>query len=222
MRSKTASGLLAALGALALAAPLRAETRVGVLGGPSFATLHVHPEESGTDFSRHAFFGAGAVVDVGLGSGPLSLCFEPMFLVKGSDFSIAPDDFLFENGLAGSFRLSYLELPVFLKFTSRGGGVRPYAMVGLSGGYLIGARARAMGMDVDAKDSFKRGDFGIGLGAGLLVPIDRASFFVEGRYTAGLVNVAKGSEPSTLKNRGIQVMAGLSFPLGHGRERKRP
>lgn len=221
MRSKTARGLLAALGALALGAPLGAETRIGVLGGPSFAALHLRPEESGTDFSRHAFFGAGAVVDVGLG-GPWSLCFEPMFLVKGSDFLIAPDDFLFKNGLAGSFRLSYVELPVFLKFTSRGGGVRPYAMAGPSAGYLIKARARAMGMDEDAKDLFKKGDLDLGLGAGVLFPAGRSSFFVEGRYSLGLINVAKDSEESTLKNRGIQVMAGLSFPLGRGRERKRP
>jgi hypothetical protein len=212
----TVTGLLAVLAALALSAPALAEVRVGVLGGSSFASLSQHPAE-GISFGNHPFFAAGAVADIRLGR-RLSLRLAPMFLVKGSDFFIEPDLFLFDRGVGGSFRLSYLELPLLLRLSSREGSIRPYAMAGPGVGYLVKARVRGTNegesIDEDGKDVFRKGDFGLSFGGGLLVPRGRSSMFVEGRYTLGLINVGKDTEESRLKNRTIQVMAGVTFLLG--------
>jgi len=69
-------------------------------------------------------------------------------------------------------------------------------------------------IDEDGKDAFKKSDFGLDFGAGLLVPTGRSSMFVQGGYTLGLINVAKDSPGSKLKSRTIQVMAGVTFALG--------
>jgi hypothetical protein len=216
--ARTAARLLTVLGGLALAAPLAAETRIGALGGANFAEFWVHPEEPGAAWSRQAYPGAGVTLEIGLGDS-VSLRLDPMYLVKGTDFSFAPDDFLFEQGLVGSIKLSYIELPVMFRLSARGGSVRPYALLGPSVGYLTAAKVRSMGHEADVQDQFEKIDFGIGVGAGLLFPAGRASIFVEGRYTFGLLDISKDAmdaTPTTVKNRGIQVMAGFTIGLGHG------
>jgi hypothetical protein len=224
MKKKTSSGLLAAL-ALALSAPARAEVGIGVLGGSSFASLSQHPAEAGLGFDRHPFFGAGAVADVRLGR-RLSLRLEPMFLVKGSGFSIEPDLFLFQSRVTARFRLSYLELPLLLRFSSGSGRIRPYVMAGPSYGRLVRARVqgtdtKGKAVDEDVMKEFKRSDLGLGFGAGLVIPAGRSSTFVQGRYTLGLLNIAREQEGggeqeagTRLENRTIQVMVGVTFPLG--------
>jgi hypothetical protein len=92
-------------------------------------------------------------------------------------------------------------------------------MAGPSAGYLLKARIQGRddegkAVDSDAKDTFKKGDFGLSFGAGLLFPTGRSSMFVETRYALGLVNLAKDSEGTRLKSRTILVMAGVTFPIG--------
>ena len=69
-----------------------------------------------------------------------------------------------------------------------------------------------MEKEEDTKESFKDWDFGLTLGGGLEFG-DRIRGFVEGRYTWGLANVAGDSDDFTVKNRGWQVLAGLTFGL---------
>jgi hypothetical protein len=217
---KTLTALLAGLGALALSASAVAEVHVGVLGGSSFASLSQQPAEGGVSFDDHSFFGVGAVADVRLGN-RLSLRLEPTYVVKGSNFSIEPDFFLFDRRVTGRFRLSYVELPILVRVSSRNGRIRPYAMAGPTLGYLVRSRVQGRDGDVtvdeDGKDLFKKGDFGLDFGAGLLIPAGRTSLFVQGRYTLGLVDVSKQDENAahnTLKSRTIQAIAGVTIPLG--------
>lgn len=208
---------LAILCGLALAAPAGAESSVGFLGGVNLATFHETPAEKGL-FSTRSFLEAGGVVDVGLGR-RLSLRFEPMFRVKGSDVTFA----LFgpaPSTPTGSLRLSYLELPVLLSLSLGSGAVRPYLLAGPTLGYLTSAKAKdnASGTETDALDAFNRTDLGVSLGGGLSAPVGRARVFVEGRYNLGLKNILKESkdtEGATLKTRGVAVAAGVTFRLGH-------
>lgn len=59
-------------------------------------------------------------------------------------------------------------------------------------------------------------DFGLGFGAGVSFPLGTNALFVEGRYALGLSNINDDPEdPDTqIKNKGIQVIAGITFPLG--------
>ncbi len=128
---------LVAVPVLTLATSASAETRIGLLGGVNVAGLRLTPAESGFSFSTLTRPTAGVVVDVSLND-RLSLLLEPMFLGKGSRFRIEPDGYFFKEGVTGSYRLSYLELPVLFRVSGRG-KVQPYVTAGPTVGYLLGA-----------------------------------------------------------------------------------
>jgi hypothetical protein len=214
---------LVAVPVLTLATAASAETRIGLLGGVNVAGLRLTPAESGLSFSALTRPTAGVVVDVSLND-RLSLLLEPMFLGKGSRFRIEPDGFLFKESVAGSYRLSYLELPVLFRVSGRG-KVQPYVTAGPTVGYLLGARIRgqseSMEVEKDDKEDFKKLDLGLDLGAGVRFPAGRASLFVEGRYVLGLWNVAQDTYDSKLRTKGIQAAVGLTF-FSLGRRRDEP
>ena len=202
--------LLAVIGGLALAAPVGAESSIGVVGGVNLATFHETPAEEGVTFATRSLFEAGAVVDIGLGR-RLSLRLEPMFLAKGSNINL---DFFGKTDTA-SLRLSYVELPVLLSLSLGSGSVRPYVLAGPTVGYLTGAKATDQTEnDKDVLSMFVRTDLGVSFGGGLRFPADKAQVFVEVRYSLGLKNVAKDSGDVIVKNRGVQVAAGVTFPFG--------
>ena len=210
-------GVLGFLCGLILVTPVAAETRIGVLGGINLATLHETPAEEGL-FSNRTLFEAGAVADVGLG-GSFSLRFEPAYLVKGSDVTFA----LFgpqPSAPNGGLRLSYVELPVLLRLSLGAGSVRPYLLAGPTVGYLVSAKSQdfSTGEEMDVLETFNRIDAGVSFGGGFSVPAGRTLVFFEGRYSLGLKNILKDSEDTaggTLKSRGVQIAAGVTFRLGH-------
>jgi hypothetical protein len=202
------SAVLAGVFALALASNAIAGSEIGFLGGLNRATFHETPQESGLDFATRNLFLAGGVLNLGLG-GRFSLRIEPMFCTKGSTVTI--DIFGAETA---TVRLSYLELPVLLNVSLSSGAVRPYLIAGPTLGYLTSATGTdSTGSKTDIKKNFKKADPGISFGGGLRMR-GRPSFFVEARYTLGLANIAKDSQGFSLKNRGLQLAAGLTFPLG--------
>jgi Outer membrane protein beta-barrel domain len=215
---------LVAVPVLALAAPLSAETWIGLQGGVNVAGLRQTPADPGFSLGRLNGPAAGAAVDVGLGD-RLSLSLEPMFLAKGGRFRIEADDFLFDETVTGRFRLSYVELPVLFRVSGRG-KVQPYVMAGPTLGYLVRARIRGQSQsrpteEKDAKEDFKKLDFGLDLGAGVRFPAGRASLFVEGHYVRGLWNVGQDTYDSKLRTTGIRAVAGLTF-LSPGRRPAEP
>jgi hypothetical protein len=213
---RTMVGPLAALATLLVSMPARAEVRVGALGGVNVAELHINMEDPDLTLHARNLLAVGAVVEIGL-SRHFSLQLEPMYLQKGGRIDIR--DFLGEDASL-SLRLSYVELPVFLKLSKSAGRARPYVIVGPSVGYRTGTRSKdeVTGEEqdpADAAENLKKGDFGVAAGGGLIVPVGRATVFVEGRYTWGLLNLNKQNEELKLNNRGVQVLAGFTFPIGH-------
>ncbi len=198
----------------AAAAP--AETRLGVVGGANFATLNTSVSEEGFDFINRTAPWGGLIVDVGVGH-KLSIQLEPTYVGRGSGLRIAPDGFLFDEPVEGSIRLSYLELPLFLKFSAQKGAVRPYVIAGPSIGYLLSAKAKSDGEEEDIKDSFKNVDFGIGVGGGLALGRARNAVVIEARYYFGLADLAQDPDPgdASLRNRGWQVGIAFVLPIGH-------
>lgn len=197
---------------LALAAPLGAETHIGVLAGVSLAKLSLTPAEPGGEFSTRAGLAAGAVVDVGLGKS-VSLRIEPIYIEKGSNVRI--DIF---GPSTGDLKLSYVEVPLLVKFSLGSGGARPYLLAGPTASYLLRAKGFSdeSGETTDILDVFKRADVGVSFGAGVRMPAGHAAVFVEGRYTLGLKDIQKDKAESdpTLKNRSVAIAVGVTFPLG--------
>ena len=97
------------------------------------------------------------------------------------------------------------------------GATRPYLILGPSVGYRVSAKTKneITGEEEDADDdNIEKWDLGVAAGGGLTVPVGRATVFVESRYTWGLMDLDKQEEDVTLKNRGVQILAGLTFPIG--------
>jgi len=69
----------------------------------------------------------------------------------------------------------------------------------------------------DIKDDIKSIDFGLAFGGGVSLPMGNNTVFVEGRYSLGLSDINDDSSDDTeIKTKGIQIMAGITFPLGGG------
>lgn len=204
-----------------------AQTRLGIIGGLNFANLDADFDKALQEISTKTFFGVGGVVDLRL-SENFSLYMQPMYLRKGALVKDLQDNIEFP------FTFAFLELPVFLK-AEFGSAVRPYLMAGPTAGYLLSADIEGQYSGIvfkgDLKEVTENLDFGLGFGAGVSYPLSTISIFVEGRYTLGLVNMQKGGafelsagplveeitwdkDVDAYKNRGIQIMAGVTFALG--------
>jgi hypothetical protein len=202
--------------ASALATSAGAETRLGLFGGLNLATQRIRPAGDAFTVGTRTGGAVGIVVAVDLG-GPFSLRLEPSYVQKGSTIDAAA---VLAVPIPAAHQLSYAELPVLLQASTRKGRVRPYAALGAAAGYLLKARTRLGegegAIDVNFKDRLKKADASALLGAGVQVVGTRMRFFLEGRYALGLVNVDKDpSEGASLKSRGIQALAGLTWRLGH-------
>ena len=202
--------------------PVKAEQRIGVIGGLNFSNFDIDPS-----MSTYTRFGVGMIVDFEIGKN-MFLCIEPMYLQKGAlDKDSVPE---------GRVESSYLELPLFFKYSFGKSSIRPYTIIGPTFGFLLQSEIildyNGTDIPIDIKDVTQKIDLGFGLGAGVNFPLGKISLFVEGRYTHGLNNLQKGGtveveidgititeitfdkDENKYKNKGFQVMMGVSFPLG--------
>jgi hypothetical protein len=218
--------LIAALVALFFSMPASAQHRIGVIGGLNIANVDAEFDDATMDVSNKTVFGFGGVVDLRLNE-HFSLYVQPLYQQKGALVTQLNENLDFP------FKFAFLELPVFLK-AEFGSTVRPYLFAGPTVGYLLSADIEGKYSGITFKGDLKEVtedlDFGLGFGAGVSYPISTVSIFVEGRYVLGLVNMQKGGtfeisagpivkeitwdkDVDAYKNRGIQIMAGVTFAL---------
>lgn len=197
--------LVGAFLTLILVLPAKAQVNFGVIGGLNLANVSFDPDPDGVDISNRTGFGIGGVLSFGLGE-TLALQLEPMFLQKGAKAT--------GQGITGETELkaSYIEVPAMLKFAFGSGEIKPYVMAGPTIGYLLSAKQD----ETDIKDDVKSIDFGLTFGGGVSLPMGNNTVFVEGRYSLGLTDINDDSDPNAdkIKTKGIQIMAGITFPLG--------
>lgn len=124
------------------------------------------------------------------------------------------------DGESGSLQLSYIELPVMLRFAPSvaGTGVRPAFFGGATLAYRIGCKLEADGASIDCDDpnftegsNLKKTDVGLTIGADLAIPAGTRLLVVPTvRFTQGLTSVSDDSS-SDVKNRVISVGVALRF-----------
>ena len=119
-----------------------------------------------------------------------------------------------------------IELPLLMQINLSDGGVQPYLIFGPAVSYAVNSRVRTraealfvsqpIDLDVPLGGVMERWDFsGVG-GLGLAAPIGAGKLILEGRYTHGFtrqVNIPVVQLP--VRNRGISVSLGYSFPIGY-------
>lgn len=215
--------LLAALAVMPIATPCSAVTW-GVKAGASISDLD-HDFAMGDLKSKTGLTG-GAFVDYPFG--PLfGLQAELKYVQRGAktDSQRRTD----ENGQdLGEFhanvKLDYVEVPVLLRINLLGGNLN--VLGGPSVAFLVNDSYEYEGAGLDDKFDLAgvRGtDAGLVVGLGGAVPVGTSKIVVEARYHHGLTDITDDSvtdtDPgefllgsgSTIKNRGLTVLAGVAF-----------
>ena len=203
------------------------QNRIGLIGGLNSASMALKIDGETPDITGKKFVGFGAVADFKLRDG-IYLSLEPMYIKKGAD-AVRTD----EADVNFIIKLSYLEIPVLLK-KEFGNNVRPYIAAGPVIGYNLSAdmeiELSGIALKGDMKHIIKTFDLGFAFGGGVSFPLGGSSVFIEGKYTLGLNNIEKqgsfevssGPLSQTIttdptdktKNKGLQLMAGITLPFG--------
>ncbi len=211
MRRIFAIGMALALCSILVAGPAAAQMGFGIKGGLNIADLNdLKAIDSIDDLeqeSKTGFVGGGYLK---FPLGPLRLQVEGLYSLKGAKGHSF-------NGLSSEpweTKLTYLEIPVLLKFEFPTPVLKPFLYGGASVALLMKAEMRNERINtdwVDIKDDLKTTDYGLVVGAG----IELLGITLEGRYTHGLANTVDQKSGNMLvdeaKNKTWSVMAGFDF-----------
>jgi hypothetical protein len=143
-----------------------------------------------------------------------------------STFSVQPE-FLFtmkgaktsEQGITGTLKLNYIEIPVLGRFDfSASGGVKPFVYAGPAISFNVSCSAEVSGSgisisedceDEDIGESVKKIDYSGVIGGGLAFEVGGRAFAIGARYTHGFASIGENGDA---KNRTLSLLASLEFP----------
>lgn len=204
---------------------------VGIIGGANLADMYF-PNNVGAgaqEISSLLGIGLGAVLEFEL-SETFHIVAEPMYMQKGCKIEEGAD---LLNQPAGQINSAFIETPIFIKYIFSG-SAQPYLAAGTYFAYYLNSEIEfdltGLHFQGDLKDVTETFDFGLTFGGGVQFPINFGSFFVEGRYSFGLINQRKTGaftvsstavqfdmetekEDDKTTNRGFQIFAGLLLPI---------
>jgi len=203
--------LLLLLALFVLTLPLHAQVSGGVKGGLAMATMNADVPSGVDNPFKLGFYGGGFIV---IGGGVLRFQPELLYTQKGVRFE--------SKSSAEYWRAtySYLELPLMARLQFGINKVNVYLNVGGYGAYWLSGKTTTYTLnlqgqleenseDYEFDEEFdNRLDGGLVFGAGVKILF----FFVEGRYSMGLVNSKKeGTDKDKTKMSYIGVALGVQF-----------
>lgn len=196
--------------ALLIAAPLQAQTTLGVKGGINIANVDTNiPDISDLAESKTGFVGGGFAT-FGLGS---LFALQPELLYSQKGFKAE------EGGQTAELGLNYFEIPVLLKAQFKLAMLRPAIYAGPVLSFETGCTFSFDGAseDCDAGEDFtnrKKNEWGAVFGANLDFFLGSLTLILDARYQLGLTNLADVPEDDDeVKNNVWQIMAGLGWTL---------
>jgi opacity protein-like surface antigen len=193
----------------------QAQIELGVIGGINGTSVEFDPGNKVNPNAR-LDFGAGVVANFPI-EGTFSIHAQAMYLRKGTNYRI--------EDVPGEIEavLSTVEVPVFARFTFDAGNVHPYIMAGPSVGFTMSADQTAdfiASADEDISDDLKSIDVSWGAGLGFAFPVGDGGtkIFLQGTFLQGVTDLKEdGSDfDDSIFTRGVQLMGGVTFPLGGG------
>jgi opacity protein-like surface antigen len=210
-----------------------AQVQLGLAAGVNSSTAY-QSNFSCTKTTSTTGYAVGGVIDLPV-TERWSFLIEPTYLEKGT--STEPINI---QGYSPrmSFDLSYLEVPILLKY-SVGKELRPYIVFGPSLGFNVTSSVGAeisgpwfgqLEIVAGANDMVRTVECSLEFGGGLSYQLDEIlSVFVEGRYSHTLTSAlrqggvtvsvldlsvtAGGLNNANYKNRGFVFMVGFTLPL---------
>jgi hypothetical protein len=193
--------------ALATAGNARAsDLRLGGQAGVNLANASANNSLSqSVNLNTRTGLGIGAFADIALDK-MFSFSPEFMYMQKGAGLNATVTD-----------KLDYLEFPLLIKAKFGDDMFKPMLFAGPNLGFRVNAKQdNGSGTSVDISSIVEPIDFGLDFGGGAeyLLEKNGIGLQVTVRYSLGLTNVDKSGVPNvTWRNRGVQILAGVSFPL---------
>ena len=215
---------------LSVSAQINAQTKskikIGVLGGINFADVKSNSNQDKETYLAPAF-GLTAEFPV---IHNLSVKAEPMYLNKGAKLMEGEDPM---EEPEAHLKSSYLEVPVLFKYSFLE-EITPYVLAGITMGYQLDTKldVKFPGLEttIEMKDVTENFEFGLSIGAGLEVPINRINLFFDCKYNIGLTNMQKtgtviadvggiqipidyDKDENGYKNRGVELLIGIAYSI---------
>ncbi len=190
-----------------------------IKGGVNFSNLAIDPDVGQGDelFLR---FGGGGSLGMNF-SRNFSITADVLYLMKGNKVVYTSGNELDKTEFEAHTELDYVVINPNLRIGAGNKSASPYLLIGPEIGILVKAESHMESngeesYKEDVKDSFKNTDFGLSFGGGIELPTKGAAFFVEGRYSLGLADIADAGDTSTedtatVQTRGIYAFAGIRF-----------
>ena len=201
-----------------------AQVQIGLQAGTNLGDVTLDPTPEGVETGMHTGFMFGGMLFYSF-SPVVGLQVEPAYVQKGAKVDISGTGYKMEQTLTAD----YIDIPVLLKASFGDGPVKPYLLAGASIAFSLGDakvefdKLTINGQTIPSNQSddtvkVKSTDFILNFGGGVIIPLGQVNIFIEGQYNIGLTDVndepsTPGEEDITIKTTGIQIKAGVLFPL---------
>ncbi len=140
---------------------------------------------------------------------------EVLYVQKGAEGDIVVEDGDTHTAL---YKLDYVDIPVLFvgNFPAGDSKFAFNVFAGPSFNFNMSAKAAIEEHGTEDLDFVKSFEFGAVVGAGVTYELAKFSLLGDVRYAMGISSVAEDveGESADVKNGGIGVMGGISFPLG--------
>ncbi|RKY95950.1 MAG: hypothetical protein DRQ13_06390 [Ignavibacteriae bacterium] len=205
-----------------------AQVQLGLQAGANFANVTLDPSPEVLEIGTRTGFLFGGMLFYSF-SPILGLQIEPAYVQKGASVDQSMTEEGYTIKMEATLVADYIDIPVLLKASFGEGPVKPYLLAGASVAFLMGDamleidKATVNGEDVtseipsderEEKLDTKSTDFILNFGGGVIIPLGQVNIFIEGQYNLGLSDVNDDpDDDTTIKTTGIQIKAGVLFPL---------
>lgn len=174
--------------------------RLGVKAGVNFA--NVSTSQDSVSYKMTPGYTAGVSAAFGLGPS-IGLRGELLYVQRDVKFTAIGQD--------GKLKLSEWVFAPFLEFRfPTPGGVVPFLQAGPEFGLSDIAKQSYGGQEMSIKDAWKKNNFSVNLGGGIMIPIGNNDLTLDARYNLGLADMTVKGGGKTRTN-GIQLFLGYNF-----------
>ena len=183
---------------------LKAQTATfGVKAGITGSNMKFSASGISMSMTTKIGYYAGAMADINVADN-FSVQPELYYSLMGAKVKGSGDGTGFDGGKTD---LSYVNLPILLKYKNEGFGV----FLGPQIGVLVSAKSKSDGTTEDLKKDLKSTDFSGILGASYTLP---NGFGLDARYELGFGNIEKDAQGGSVKNNGFMVGVHYFFNQG--------